>query len=92
MPRVSLFYLIVSYLINKKPFRLSKNGKMTNIFKNVSNEDNEMECNIKINEVKPSIKTNIQMKISGKYPIAKQGKANSDMNEDEKQMTKDMLI
>jgi len=57
---------------------------MTNIFKNVSNEDNEMECNIKINEAKPSIKTNIQMKISGKYPIAKQGKANSDMDEDEK--------
>ena len=56
MSRVSLFDLIISYLINKKPFRLSKNGQMMNIFKNVANEDNEMERNFKISKVKQDIK------------------------------------
>ena len=50
MSRISLFDLIISYLINKKPFRLSKNGKMMNIFKNVANEDNEKERNFKISK------------------------------------------
>ena len=84
MPRVSLFYLIISYLINKKPFRFSKNGQMTNIFKNVANEDNGMEYNFKISEAKPNIKMHIQKKISDKYPNDKRAKINNDMDEDEK--------
>ncbi len=38
MPKVRLSYLIFSNLINKKPFRVSKNGVPTNIFKKVPNE------------------------------------------------------
>lgn len=92
MSRVSLFDLIISYLINKKPFRLSKNGQMMNIFKNVANEDNEMERNFKISKAKQDIKKNIQIEISGKHSINKQGKINNDMDEDEKQMAKDTVI
>ena len=92
MSRVSLFDLIISYLINKKPFRLSKNGQMMNIFKNVANEDNEMERNFKISKAKQDIKKNIQIEISAKHSINKQGKINNDMDEDEKQMAKNIII
>ena len=46
MQKVSLLYIIFSYLINKKPFRLSKNGQDTNIFKNIESENNVFENNI----------------------------------------------
>lgn len=35
MPKVSLLFVIFSNLINQKPFRLSKNGRPTNLFKKV---------------------------------------------------------
>ena len=38
MPRVSIINIIFSYLTNKKPFRISKNGQPTNIFKKISDE------------------------------------------------------
>ena len=40
MPEVSIFKLILSYLINKKPFRLSKNGQPMNIFHKIEGGGN----------------------------------------------------
>lgn len=38
MPKERLYYLNCSQLINKKPFRISKNGVPTNIFKKAPND------------------------------------------------------
>lgn len=51
MPKVSSLNLILSYLTNKKPFRVSKNGFPTNIFKKIENQiDNHNEAQMKIND------------------------------------------
>ena len=52
MSKVSAFNIIFSYLANKKPFRISKKGIPTNIFKKVEDKrNNQMEVKIESNDV-----------------------------------------
>ena len=80
MPKVSLLHIIFSYLINKKPFRLSKNGQVTNIFKNIENENNVIEDNM----IGSGSKINNDKNIKRKNNIEDYDDIQNEMNEDEK--------
>ena len=63
MPKVSIYYLILSNAINKKPFRLSKNGQPTNMFsKNVI----EKEI-VNVNREQINFEKNKNLKINIKF-------------------------
>lgn len=84
MSKVNIIYIIFSNAINKKPFRLSKNGQITGMF--IPNEigpeegnGNNNRINLKRNE-KNTIKINLirnnASNISGEYE--------NEMDEDQK--------
>ena len=84
MSKVSLIYIIFSNAINKKPFRLSKNGQFTGMF--IPNEIGSGEGNGNSNRInlerteKKTININLikndVSNISGKYK--------NEMDEDQK--------
>lgn len=84
MPKVSLLHIIFSYLINKKPFRLSKNGQVTNIFKNIENENNVIEDNMIGSGSKINNDKNIKIQFKRKNNIEDYDDIQNEMNEDEK--------
>lgn len=58
MQKVNIIYIIFSNSINKKPFRLSKNGKSTDVFAKVEtgsekkNENNAEKKDVNINLIR----------------------------------------
>lgn len=71
MPRVIIFYIIFSYSINKKPFRLSKNGQATNIFKSIGIGNNEINNNLMQNINRQNFERNIKIKLTGNKSLKK---------------------
>lgn len=63
MPKVSVLNIIFSYLPNKKPFRISKKGVPTNIFRKIddkmNNHDNDK---MDINEI-PGNKKGVKIEL-----------------------------
>ena len=84
MQKVSLLYIIFSYLINKKPFRLSKNGQVTNIFKNIESENNAFENNIIGSGNRIDNDKNIKIQLKRKQNIEDYDDIQNEMAEDEK--------
>ena len=84
MSKVSLFYIIFSHLINKKPFRLSKNGQVTNIFKNIENENNAIENNTVGSGRRINTDKNIKIQFKEKQNIENYDDIQNEMDEDEK--------
>ena len=84
MQKVSLLYIIFSYLINKKPFRLSKNGQVTNIFKNIESENNVFENNIIGSGNNINNDKNIKIQLKRKQNIEDYDDIQNEMAEDEK--------
>jgi len=84
MQKVSLLYIIFSYLINKKPFRLSKNGQVTNIFKNIESENNVFENNIIGSGNNINNDKNIKIQLKRKQNIEDYDEIQNEMAEDEK--------
>ena len=84
MQKVSLLYIIFSYLINKKPFRLSKNGQVTNIFKNIESENNVFENNIIGSGNNINNDKNIKIQLKRKQNIEDNDDIQNEMAEDEK--------
>ena len=84
MQKVSLLYIIFSYLINKKPFRLSKNGQVTNIFKNIESENNVFENNMIGSGNNINNDKNIKIQLKRKQNIEDYDEIQNEMAEDEK--------
>lgn len=51
MPKVRYFFNISSHLINKKPFRRTKNGMPNNLFKKIGIENDDNANNNNLNRI-----------------------------------------
>ena len=83
MSKVSIYYLILSNAINKKPFRLSKNGQPTNMFsKNIAEKE---IGNMKGEQINFEKNKNSKINIKFIGPSDSKSKINADYEMDEEE-------